>query len=33
MEHGCSGFIQKPYGLKELSLKVKEVMEKKLWSS
>ncbi len=30
MEHGCSGFIQKPYGLKELSRKVKEVMEKNI---
>ena len=33
MEQGCSGFIQKPYGLTELSRKVKEVMEKKIWPS
>ena len=28
MERGCSGFIQKPYGLTDLSRKVKEVIDK-----
>ncbi|NTW16560.1 MAG: response regulator, partial [Syntrophaceae bacterium] len=30
MEQGCSGFIQKPYGLTDLSRKVKEVIDKKI---
>ena len=28
LERGCSGFIQKPFNLKELSEKIKEVLEK-----
>jgi CheY-like chemotaxis protein len=30
MEQGCSGFIQKPYSLTDLSRKVKEVINKKI---
>jgi PAS domain S-box-containing protein len=30
MEQGCSGFIQKPYGLTDLSRKVKEVIDNKI---
>jgi PAS domain S-box-containing protein len=30
MEQGCSGFIQKPYGVTELSRKVKEVLTKRI---
>jgi len=29
MTRGCSGFIQKPFGIKELSQKIREVMAKK----
>jgi DNA-binding NarL/FixJ family response regulator len=27
MERGCDGFIQKPFNLKQLSFKVREVLE------
>lgn len=30
MEQGCSGFIQKPYGLTDLSRKVREVLDKNI---
>jgi len=30
LEHGCRGFIQKPFGIAELSLKVREVLEDRL---
>jgi PAS domain S-box-containing protein len=29
MERGCNGFIQKPFNIKELSQKIREVLEKK----
>jgi CheY-like chemotaxis protein len=28
MDRGCSGFIQKPFGIKELSQKIREVLDK-----
>jgi two-component system cell cycle sensor histidine kinase/response regulator CckA len=28
MCHGCLGFIQKPFNLKELALKLREVLDK-----
>jgi DNA-binding NtrC family response regulator len=28
LKKGCSGFIQKPYGMEELSRKVKELVDK-----
>ncbi|RLB83839.1 MAG: oxidoreductase, partial [Deltaproteobacteria bacterium] len=29
LERGCDGFIQKPFSMKELSEKIKEILEKK----
>ena len=29
LEKGCQGFIQKPYKLREVSQKIKEVLDKK----
>lgn len=29
MRHGCKGFIQKPFSIKELSLKLREILDKK----
>ncbi len=29
LARGCNGFIQKPFGIKELSQKIREVMDKK----
>jgi two-component system cell cycle sensor histidine kinase/response regulator CckA len=29
MQRGCNGFIQKPFNIKELSQKIREVLEKK----
>jgi len=29
MDRGCNGFIQKPFKLKELSQKLREVLDKK----
>jgi DNA-binding NarL/FixJ family response regulator len=29
MERGCDGFIQKPFGMKKLSGKISEVLERK----
>ncbi len=30
MQRGCNGFIQKPFGIKELSLKLREILDKKM---
>nr|MDJ0912477.1 hybrid sensor histidine kinase/response regulator [Desulfobacterales bacterium] len=27
MDRGCNGFIQKPFSLKELSIKLKEILQ------
>jgi DNA-binding NtrC family response regulator len=27
MDRGCNGFIQKPFGIRELSQKIREVLE------
>jgi len=29
MARGCNGFIQKPFGIKELSQKIREILDKK----
>jgi CheY-like chemotaxis protein len=29
MERGCDGFIQKPFTLKQLSVKIREILDKK----
>ena len=29
MERGCDGFIQKPFNLKQLSAKIRDVLDKK----
>jgi CheY-like chemotaxis protein len=29
LERGCDGFLQKPFNMKELSLKIREVLDKR----
>jgi len=29
MERGCDGFIQKPFNLQQVSVKVREILDKK----
>jgi len=29
LERGCDGFIQKPFKMNELSVKIREILEKK----